>query len=150
MAYAHGVYEVRMSPNYSATGIAGATPTGGVNFAITGLMGRWTCGFVPHAIIGAAVVRHVTTFAGAAGKFGFEADISVAGTATRLFSMSVPTAGVAHKSIYYRPTYYIEIKPGSWVDFRVTAADVGSGEVMLLVQPRWEEPTNVTGMYQTT
>ena len=150
MAYTHSKYEVRMSPNYVPTGIAGAAVTGGVNFAVTGIMARWSCGFVPHLIRGVAVVRHVTGFSANAGKFALQADISTPGTPTRICSMSVPTAGVAHKSIYYRPTYDVEIKPGTFVDFLVTAADTGSGEVILYVEPRWEEPANVTSMYETT
>ena len=139
-----------MTPNYKATGIAGAAVTGGVDLVITGIKARWAPGFVPHIIKGAAIVQTATTFGTNAGVFGFEADLTTPGTPTRLFSITIPTAGAIHSSVYFRPTRYIEIKPGQVVDFLVTAAGVGGAEVILYVEPRWEEPGNITGMYQTT
>jgi hypothetical protein len=149
--YAHGVYEVQMNSTYVATGVAGAAVVGGpINLAVTGIMGGWTPGMVPHIIKGVAVVRGVTTFSGNTEAYSLRADISTAGTPTVLCSILAPTAGIAHKSIYYTPTYEILVSPGQHVNFHVTAAGTGWGNVVLLVEPKWEEPDNVTGMYQTT
>lgn len=152
MAYTHSKYEVHMQSNYVPTGVAAAaTPGGSITLGITGVMARWTPGFVPHYVRGIAVVRGITTFSAAAGKFHIYADVAAAGTPTSVAQMSVPTAGIAHKSIYYRPTYDLLIKPGHHVDFNVTAADDAAfGEVILYVEPTWEEPANITSMYLTT
>ena len=148
MAYTHSKVEVEMH-RVGATALT-AERVDGVDLGTTGLNARWTCGFVPHLIKGAAVIPYVTTLLTNPAKFGFEADISVAGTPTRLFTITQPTAGTVHKAIYYRPTYDIEIKPGHVVDFRVTAAGSGNGKVILYVQARWEEPGNVTSILSTT
>ena len=149
MAYVHSRYEVRMTPNYRATGITDAAVTGGVDLVATGIKARWAPGIVPHIIRGAAIVQTATTFGSAAGAFRFEADLTTPGTPTHLFSIVVPTIGSIHTSMYYKATYIIEIKPGQIVDFRVTAAGVGGAEVILYVEPRWEEPANITGMVKT-
>lgn len=151
MAYTHSKYEVQMAP-YTPTAFEASRHTG-LNLAVTGLQGHWTAGFVPHIIRGAAVHYLATVVPDAAISVGFEADISAAGTPTRLFTIVVPTARAGgHKVYYYRPTYHIEIKPGMVVDARVTAAATAGvrGRIVLYVEPRWEEPGNLTGMIATT
>jgi hypothetical protein len=108
---------------------------------------------VPHLIKGAAVVLS-SSDAPAANPVvvGIEADISTAGTATQMFRLSLPTAGAANTSHFYIPTSAYEIKPGMTVRARpTTAATAGvRGNIILYVEPRWELPTNVTGMVLAT
>ena len=150
MAYTHSKYEVEMQPMHATT--FPADNEFGVRMTVTTAAAKWGPGFVPHIIRGAAILPLVTTALTNDASVVFEADISVAGTPTKLFNINWPTAVRAHTSIYHRPTYYIELKPGQLVQCRVTtAADAAaSAKVILYVEPRWEEPGNVTSMSQTT
>ena len=154
MAYTHSKYEVEVAPfTGSATGASDSTPSvaiDGLWISVTGIRGRWAPGIVPHIIRGAAVMQMADTEHDAPVHIGFEADISVQGTPTRLFTIVLPTAG-GDNCIFKIPTYLIEIKPGTILDVVVTAAaTAGSGaKVILYVEPRWEHPTNVTGMLST-
>jgi len=149
MAYTHSKYEVQMAPV-----IVSGAPTSyeGVDLGATGVVARWTPGLVPHIIKGAAVMSFATTAAANAAHFSFRADLSTPGTPTQILKIVQPTTRVAHTAMYVRPTYYIEVKPGSVVQLNVTAAaDAGDkGQVVLYVEPRWEEPGNITGMLLTT
>ena len=154
MAYTHSKYEVMMQP---VGPVSGALPTAaglaGVDLAVTTVAAKWAPGFVPHIIRGAAVIQSATNAVAANPvPVRFEADISAAGTPTTIFTVALPTAGQTNQSIYYRPTYYIEVKPGSQVQVRPsTAATAGvRAHCVLYVEPRWEEPGNVTGMSLTT
>lgn len=150
MAYTHSKYEVEMLP-MAATTFPAANEFG-VRLTVTTAAAKWGPGFVPHIIRGAAVIPLVTTALGNDASVVFEADISTPGTPTKMFNVNVPTAIRAHTSIYYRPTYLIELKPGMMAQARVTtAADAAaSAKIVLYVEPRWEEPGNITGMKQTT
>ncbi len=153
MAYTHSKYEVMMIPVLQGATIGGQPAPSGVDHAglhlgITGLQAWWGPGFVPHIIRGAAVVNYTKHAGDLNIHVGFEADISVPGTATRMFTIMVPTGGGIGKAYYHRPTQYIEIKPGMRVVARVTAAATSLAQhgVILYVEPRWEEPQNVTTM----
>lgn len=150
MAYTHSKYEVRMDPVLPSGALA-TTVIGNILNA-TGVQGRWQCGFVPHIIRGAAVVQLSTVIHTDPVHIAFNADISVQGTATRLGKIVLPTAGAVDKVVYWRPTYKIEVPPGRLVEAAVTAAATNGiqGRIILYVEPRWEEPANVTGMLQTT
>ena len=153
MSYAHTQYEVELRPFHGPS--AGAKPTAsnyGVQLDVTGLNAKWAPGMMPHYIRGAAVLPFATTADTSPVVVGFEADISTPGTPTRLFSITVPTTRIAHKAVYYKPTYNILIKPGMEVDFRVTAAATAGryGKVVLYVEPSWDDPANLTGLIKTT
>lgn len=133
----------------------GAGPTAnqlGVNLAVTGIGARWSPGIVPHLIRYAAIKHFVTINPDAAIHCRFTGDISAQGTATELFKIVIPTSGAIDKTVYYKPTYRIEIPVGAMVDVNVTAAATAGvyGKVMLWVEPRWEQPTNVTSMLHTS
>ena len=150
MAYTHSKYEVMMHPALPAPSAGGPTTAEflGVQLAVTGKQAHWGPGFVPHIIKGAAVVIYQKHTGDVNIHVRFEADISTPGTATKLFDIVVPTGGNTGVAYYYRPTYYIKVKPGMEVVAAVTAAaTLGSrGAVILYVEPRWEEPANVTTM----
>ena len=154
MAYTHSKYEVMMQPIESVSTVHPTmTQAGGTNLAVTTIAARWAPGFVPHIIRGAALVQSATNAVAANPvPVRFEADISTPGTATTIFTIAMPTVGQTNNSIFYRPTYYIEIKPGAQVVVRPsTAATAGvRAHCILYVEPRWEEPGNVTGLKQTT
>lgn len=153
MAYVHSRHEVEVVPFTPATGGGPTASANGLQLDATGsIIGRWAPGVVPHVIAGAAVIPFVTTHHTNALSIQFAADISTAGTPTTLFTIVVPTAGEIHKSVYYRPTYYIEVAPGQILDVTPTAGATAGvyGKVVLYVEPRWEEPGNVTGMLATT
>lgn len=158
MSYTHSKYEVEMVPILNAAPSVGGAlwPTSnqtGVQLSITGVRAVWAPGFVPHIIKAAAVMPTVTTVMTDDVFVGFNADISVAGTPTRLFTINLPTSGVlGHKAVYHRVTRFIEILPGQKVECAVTAAATAGvyGKVILYVEPRWEEPENVTSMLAST
>ncbi len=154
MAYTHSKYEVMMLPVGTPTSISGVAEREPVNLGVTGVQAIYAPGFVPHIIRGAAVNPLVTTALTNAAHLSFRSDLTTPGTPTELFKIILPTTFVAdsniHKSVFYRPTYNIEIKPGMVVDMHVTAVGSGYGIVTLYVEPRWEEPGNVTTMVATT
>ena len=153
MAYTHSKYEVQMVPvNRTISASGAATTFNNIQIDVTGLAARWSCGFVPHLIKGAAVIRSATVQPDAAISLSFRADLTTPGTPTNLFTIVIPTVAAIHKSVYYRPTYDIEIKPGQRVIMHVTAAatSTSDADVVLYVQARWEEPGNVTSMLKTT
>jgi hypothetical protein len=156
MAYTHSRYEVEMQrvDHISAVGGATALGQGGVAL-ITTVAAEWGPGIVPHRIRAAAVVMSgsdVGAFTGAAVECSFEADISTPGTVTKMFTIGAPSTGFANTSRYYIPTYVIEIEPGTKVQFRCTTAGTAGvrARAILYVEPRWEEPGNITGMIATT
>lgn len=152
MAYTHSRYEVEMIPNTAATAGGPTALANGSRLDATGIAAQWGPGFVPHIIRGAAVVPLVTINGSDDTFVRFDADLTTPGTPTTLFTINVPTSGAPHRSIFYKPTYYIEIVPGDRLTANVTAAATAGvyGKIMLYVEPRWEEPTNITGMLSTT
>lgn len=153
MAYSHVSYEVNFQPFQGPSTAARPTASNyGVRLDATGLNAKWAPGYMPHIIRGAAILSFATTADTDPIKCGFEADISAPGTPTRLFTITIPTTRVKHSVVYYKPTYRILIKPGMEVDFLVTAAATAGryGKVVLYVEPSWEDPSNLTGMLQTT
>lgn len=160
MAYTHSKYEVMMQEagiGPSVGGAVGATQilsAGGIALLPTGVIATWAPGFVPHFIRGAAIVNTATDVTvGSAAVVQISADISTPGTPTGLFRLSLPSGGgglnTAH---YYRPTYQIEVKPGMTVIAKpTTGATAGvRANIILYVEPRWEEPGNVTTMTAVT
>ncbi len=162
MAYTHSKYEVVMTPGGNVVSGLLVTTLDMSDLGTTGVAARWAPGYVPHAIKGAAVrVIAPTTALTNIVYVGFEADISTAGTATRMFTIALPTApaNIAHKSIYWEPrasnygatTLPLIIEPGRQVNARVTAAEAGvRAHVILYVEPVWEEAGNITGMTLST
>jgi hypothetical protein len=156
MAYNHSRYEVEMQrvDHISAVGGATALGQGGVAL-ITTVAAEWGPGYVPHKIRGAAIVMSgsdVGNLTGGSVECSFESDISTPGTVTKLFGIGLPSTGMANTSRYYTPTYVIEILPGHKIQFRCTTAATAGvrARAILYVEPRWEEPANVTAMVATT
>jgi len=151
MAYTHSKYEVQMMPVMPT--LAVTTRVGGAEMHIaTTVCAEWSPGFVPHIIRGAAI-KHVGATVVAGDSFGvnFTADLTTPGTPTSLFKIGMPS-GFSHNSIYHVPSYLIEIKPGQTVRMNPTAAATKGVAIqaILYVEPRWEEPGNITGMTLTT
>lgn len=152
MAYVHTSYEVEMIPG---TQVSGSQPTAlqnGVRLDATGIMAVWAPGYVPHKVMGFAVLPFATTADDAALHLSFRADISTPGTPTEIAKIVVPTTRLGHKVVYKKPTYDIIVKPGMRVDLNVTAkATAGRyGKVVMYVAPVWDDPANLTGMLSTT
>lgn len=146
-------YEVRIAPYHAATAGGPTANQNGVNLSITGVAGEWSPGYVPHIIRGAAVIPRTGHVRTGAVHVGFNADMSVQGTATRLFTIVLPTTvTAAGEVVYYSPTYSVKVKPGRVVQAAVTAAaTAGSyGHVVLYVEPSYDVPGNVTSMTSTT
>jgi len=152
MAYTHSKVEVEMQPHTPATAAGPTALANGVQLDVTTLAAVWGPGYVPHIIRGAAVIPLVTVAQTDPIGCRFEADISVAGTPTHLFTITVPTAGAIHKAIFHTPTYYIEIQPAHLVELHATTAATAGmyAKVVLYVEPRWEEAANVTSMLRST
>ena len=156
MAYNHSRYEVIMQPVGAISAVGTATALGqGGQAVITTVMSDWGPGYVPHRIRGAALVMSGTdagNFSGGAVEVSFEADISTPGAVTKMFGIGLPSTGGANTSRYYTPTYTIEILPGQKVNLRATTAATAGIRVrgVLYVEPRWEEPANVTQMVVST
>lgn len=157
MAYTHSKYEVEVIPAQGATVVGATALMNGMDMGSgTTIIGSWAPGFVPHIIRGAALIRvgaqATAGFSGGAVKVNFRGDLTTPGTPTTLFSISMPSSPVGHKAIYHRPTYQIELKPGMVLDVNCdVAATVGVyAKAILYVEPRWEEPGNVTTMQAAT
>ena len=160
MAYSHSRYEVEMLGFANVTDFVNATDPGQMGQAIVTIaFAEWGPGMVPHRIRAAAVIMTGDSanvaFGGTAVGVRFEADISVPGTVTLAFRIHIPTAVTGHNnfSIYYIPTYVIEIAPGGKIQARATTAPTALSvrcRTMLYVEPRWEEPINVTTMSKST
>ena len=156
MAYTHSKYEVEIVPAQGATAVGATANMNGMDLAVTTVAGVWGPGFVPHIIKGAALIRvgaqATTPFTGDPVSVIFSADISVPGTPTKMFQINLPSSAHGHTAIYYRSTYYIELKPGMQCEVHcATAATKGVyAKGVLYVEPRWEEPGNVTTMQLTT
>ncbi len=153
MAYTHSKYEVFMVPSNRTISASGsATTLNNIQLDVTGEAARWRPGFVPHIIKGVAVMSSATVQHDAAVHLCFRSDLTTPGTATEIFKVVLPTAGAVHTSVFFRPTRFIEILPGQTVNMFVTAAATSNvdADVVLYVEPRWEEPGNITGMLSTT
>jgi hypothetical protein len=152
MAYTHSKYEVAMAPVQAISASGAATTVDGALIDATGVAARWRPGYVPHVIRGAAVMSSATVQHNAAISIGFEADITTLGTPTRVFTIVLPTTAGQHKSIFYTPTFDIELAPGMLMTANVTAAATAAvrAQITLYVEPRWEVPGNVTSMLSTT
>jgi len=127
----------------------------GSDLSVTTVVAAWGPGYVPHRVRGAAVVMsasNVGSFTGAAVGIQFGADISTPGTVTNTFNISLPSSGVNGVAVYYTPTYVIELPPGSRMEAHATTAATAGvrARLMLYVEPRWEEPANVTTMRAAT
>lgn len=157
MAYTHSKYEVEVIPAQGATAVGATGLLNGMDMGSgTTVIGAWGPGFVPHLIKGAALIRvgpyATTALTGGAVQVNFRGDLTTPGTPTTMFSISMPSGPVGHKAIYHRPTYQIELKPGMLCEVNcVVAATVGIyAKAILYVEPRWEEPGNVTTMQAAT
>tara|TARA_Y100000310_G_scaffold258188_1_gene266507 strand:+ start:318 stop:779 length:462 start_codon:yes stop_codon:yes gene_type:complete len=149
MAYNHSRYEVTVEPATPSS--APAAGFNGIDFnqpGATVAAGVWAPGIVPHRVRAAAVIPLVTAALADDVSVNFDADLTTPGTPTNLFKILWPTEIKAHKSLYYVPTYNIEILPGQHIDVRVTTlgAAGSNAKVVLYVEPRWEEPGNITAM----
>ena len=152
MAYSHTQYTVNLVDDQpAAPSLLPTSGVPGVLLSATGNRARWSVGHVPCIIRGAAIKPSVAAFSDPV-HCAFEGDISAIGTATRLFKIVIPTAGLTDKAIFYKATYVITLPAGSTIDFNVTAAASGGvmGRVSLFLEPHWEHPTNVTGLLHTT
>lgn len=147
MAYDHYMIEVDMRPKH----VSGSPTTQtGVLLNVTGTVAEWAPGLIPYVLVGAAVVPTLTTAETNPVHIRFMADISTPGTPTEMFKIVLPTSILAHKVVYKKVTYGIELKPGMRVQADVTAAGAQQGHIKLYLQPRWEQPGNLTGLLSTT
>ena len=157
MAYTHSKYMVEIAgviPKVSTSpGTAPTVDNFGSIVDVTGNIGEWGPGFVPHLIKGIAVVKTVGENNDAAWSMRFQHIKGAPGTATNIANIVYPTTvstlGVA---VYYVPTNSIKIMPGELVRAVVTAAATAgsTAKLMLYVEPTWEEAANVTQMVLTT
>lgn len=150
MAYSHSKYEVEMTPLTPST--APAAGANGVNIAATGVQSIWAPGLVPHIIRAVGVMQTAGTPNDGAVHLSFRADLTTPGTVTEILKVVLPTTVTGNKVVYKTATRYIEVKPGQIVQCAVTAAATAASlaKVILYVEPRWEQPGNLTGMLSTT
>jgi len=151
--YHNNQYEVEMVPFIPPSTAHPTANQNGVNIAATGVRAEWTPGFMPHYIRGVGVVPRTGVVRTDPVHIGFNADISAQGTATRAFTIVLPTTvTAAGEVVYYAPTYNIKLNPGRVLQAAVTAAATAGSyaKVMLLVEPSWERHSAVTSMTSTT
>lgn len=160
MAYTHAKYEVQMAPQTPGVSTAPAglmsptLPIYGTSLDVTGIVGEWGPGMMPHLVRGFAVVKTGDAALNTAPwAVRFQHVKGGASTATSIANVVYPTTVTSLGSVvYYIPTYNIEILPGDLVRARVTVAPSAGayGNIMLYVEPRWELAANVTNMVLTT
>ena len=149
MAYTHSKYEVEVQ-KVRVTSVAASASFGGIALDVVDKIGgTWGPGFVPHFIKGVAVIPQ--TGQAASSNCAFDAEIvggAAVGTPTRIFTINLPTTATGGTAVYYTPTYVIEMKPGMTMQVypTIAMASEGTARVILYVEPRWEEPANVTSM----
>ncbi len=157
MAYTHSKYEIAMAPQVpGVTTSPGTAPTAdnfGVVLDVTGTVAEWGPGYVPHIFRGAGLILQAGNPQTDAVHMRLRHVKGVASTATNIAHLVHPTTVTSlGRCIYYRPSFSAEIKPGELIRAVVTAAGGAGtyGQVVLYMEPRWEEPENVTEMLLTT
>ena len=158
MAYTHSKYMVEMQqqqPKVSTSpGTAPTVDVFGTIVDVTGIVGEWSPGFVPHLIKAFSVQKiGIAQTEAAAWNVRFTHVKGAASTATNvaniIYPTTVTTLGVA---VFYVPTFRVEVLPGELIRATVStaAAADATAKIMLYVEPRWEEAANVTQMVLTT
>lgn len=157
MGYTHSKYEVEMAAQIPrVTTSAGTAPTVdnfGVIIDVTGTVAEWGPGIMPHFIRGMAVIQQQGQVNTAAVHMRLQHVKGVASTATNIAHLVIPTTVTTlGNSVYYLPSFQVEILPGELVRAVVTAAASAGvyAKVIMYVEPRWETAANVTQMVRTT
>ncbi len=156
MAYTHSKLEVRMG--LTNTAVSGAIgPTGlvsGVSVAATGAVGdNFTPGIVPHILRGMSVIATTAVTSQAIIK-ALKYDLGSTGTLTTGGQITFGACGstcsaVGHAAV--RMNLDTEIKPGERLILHVTdAGAAGTVIPCIYVEPRWERPSNVSGVTMVT
>lgn len=143
MAYPHTQHEVNLSK--------GTVNSGQVVSATGNLGAAYSPGYVPHIIRSASV--RVTTAADGTVKLR-KYDAGSSGTLTTVCTFTLTTgASVAATvgNVVYSDPLNQEVQPGEVVEFVVsTAGAAGAVVPYIFVEPRWEKPSNVSGMNSLT
>jgi hypothetical protein len=138
MAYTHTQYEVIVGKDLS--------------LASTADVADWACGMVPHRIRAVGVV--ITNTVGSAGIVKLDKR-PTAGSDTSRGDGDVCTINLAttHDAgeVVYKTGLNVEILPGQEVVAEVTdaCASGDTAHVVMLVEPRWDQPANNTKMIET-
>jgi hypothetical protein len=140
--YAHTKYEVPLTVG-----------TATLDLTSTGDKARWSPGFTPHIIRAVAIQLNATP--GDAGvvkgdiRQGFGSDaVGTRGDGdafvVNLATTHTVTAGSIPRTIYKEVN--VVIKPGQELVIEVTdaSASVSAAKMVLMVEPTWERPANVT------
>lgn len=133
MAYVDGRYEVMVVKD-------GAIDT-------SGDLGDWAPGIHPHIIRAVAVIVTTATTV-AATVVGIDKRVTAGSDTGRvvLDTITVPVSIAAGKVIYLANLDF-EVLPGEEIVIDTDGGSTaGDGHVVLLVEPRWEQPGNNTDM----
>lgn len=159
MGYTHGKYEVIMLPNLSTAFATGDSQSVDLTLATTLDLANWTPGIVPHIVRGVAAVFIANTASDiTVGGVEFQhskPNFSATDTATVIAALNFPTTlSLASSSVLYKlVTGQVIINPGQGVRARTisTVATTGQrAQLVLYVEPKWETPTNIGAMLQST
>jgi len=139
MAYTHTQYEVMVGKDLS--------------LASTADVADWAPGMVPHRIRGVAVI--VTNTIGATGVVKLDKRTASGDDTGRgdgdVCTINLATTHDAGK-VVYKTGLNVEILPGQEVVVQVTdaCASGDTAHVVMMVEPRWDQPANNTKMIETT
>lgn len=159
MAYPHGKYEVMMTPFLSTATTANPQNQCDFTLATTIDVAHWTPGIVPHIIRGVAVNFDTNTASDiTVGAVEFQHAkplFTASDTATTIAVLNFPTTlSLATSSVIYKlVTGQVIVNPGEGVRVRnqSTVATTGIvGNCILYLEPKWETPTNIGAMLQST
>ena len=159
MAYTHSKYEVMMLPHTASAFVAGEHFTMDLTLATTVDLAHWAPGIVPHIIRGVGCVFTVnTTSSITVGGVEFQHAkpvFTATDTATVIAALNFPTTlSLATTRVLYKlVTGQVIVNPGEGVRARTisTVATTGiRGQLVLYVEPKWETPTNIGTMIQST
>lgn len=139
MAYPHSKQEILMTPT-------------AVSATATGDKAEWNPGYMPHIIRACVVMPTVsgTTISGM--TFNFNHLSLVSGSTATAIATLFGTATVTPGRAMYKDDLNVEVLPGEQVVFNLgTGAASGVNvKAVIYVEPRWEQPANLTNLVQTT
>lgn len=158
MAYTHSKYEIMMLPHLASTHVSGDNSAVDLTLATTIDLAHWAPGIVPHIVRGVGVVFTVNGASDiAVGQIEFQHAKPVftgTDTATVIAALNFPTVlSLATARVLYKlVTGQVIINPGEGVRARMqTVATAGvRGQLVLYLEPKWETPTNIGNMLQSS
>lgn len=142
MAYTHSKYEVVLT-----------NVTSGLSCTTSGDKAAWGPGMVPHVVRGVGITFLTSGQTVSALSCSFNHLNQASGSTASAIATLVGTSSDKSGHVLYKTvTTEVTINPGESVVFNNSAVVSGVCNVrpFVYVEPKWEQPGNITSMRQTT